>query len=235
MGDWGPFVVLISVGARIPWWLVSQTHGSFWTKSGGWRLRSSGNTAGGDEKRPHLVLLVLLFKVKHGGGAWATERSLPFVDQTSPPFAELGRRWCSRRLGSTACSPAGGRCGKVEAVSARSGSHSSRGQARVSIFTIVDASAGFTVHVLFYQEFFHHLSARTNRREWNHHPNNSRMLSNEDFCIVLKYLLWKRLIAFETHSHHHKKISSMLLSMQEKKDLSDSVNLIWAVANFEWL
>ena len=30
-------------------------------------------------------------------------------------------------------------------------------------------------------------------------------------------------------------ISSILLSMKEEKDLLDSVNLISAVANFEWL
>nr|KAF6405112.1 hypothetical protein HJG63_009422 [Rousettus aegyptiacus] len=54
---------------------------------------------------------------------------------------------------------------------------------------LLDASAGFTVDELFYQEFFHHLSVQTNRRERNRCPNNSRMLSSENFCIVLKHSL----------------------------------------------
>lgn len=62
------------------------------------------------------------------------------------------------------------------------------------------------------------------------HFNYSHRFSSENFFIVLKYSVTKRLTAFEICLQARQALPQYL-SVKEEKDLLDSVNLISAVAN----
>lgn len=141
--------MLISVGARILWWLASQTHGSFWVKSRGWRLRSSGTRRG----NIWFFLFYCLCEMWWGMGVGETELPRALCSLKTRPLQSRGEEGVpgtSQHSPQPSCGDVGRSGQFLQSLEA-----TAPGARPDSLFPpLVDASAGFTVDVSFIKSSF---------------------------------------------------------------------------------